>query len=427
VGGGGTVTIGYNASTSAAVAGALVANGGDSGNTTLKFVNLGSSVVLGNAMHVVVNNGGALTGSLNATAATQSFGLVDVALAPAAGGNGSFDLTTKLKVAPAAAPGGSFMASLAAIDTSFHQSTAPFVASPQGTNPDTWTGGVWSRATTGQTTIKSTATESLGGQSAFLNVKTNFDAYEVGLDTGGLNFGGGGWNGHFGVTGGAVMATSTEQGTGTTTKFEIPSVGVYGVLTHGSFFMDLEYRHDWLKTNVTSVTANLMSAQLNGFSDSFSGSAGYHFPVVNDWFFEPSAGFAYTQTQFGALATNVNQGSSIAQGAISFDTLSSLLAHAGARVGTSVNIADTLAVQPFATLSVWHEFEGQSSATFSQGGGLSDPFSLSRVGTFYQVGVGVSAAVANTGLVGFVRGDLRWGDNLDGASVVGGLRYSFAP
>jgi hypothetical protein len=94
-----------------------------------------------------------------------------------------------------------------------------------------------------------------------------------------------------------------------------------------------------------------------------------------------------------------------------------------------VNVADTLALQPFATISVWREFEGQSTATFSQAqaGGVTDPFTLSRAGTFYQAGLGVSAAVSNTGLVGFIRGDIRWGDNVDGASLVGGLRYSFAP
>jgi hypothetical protein len=53
--------------------------------------------------------------------------------------------------------------------------------------------------------------------------------------------------------------------------------------------------------------------------------------------------------------------------------------------------------------------------------------SLSRVGTFYQAGLGISAQLLNTGFIGFARGDLRWGDNLNGASIVGGLRYSFGP
>jgi hypothetical protein len=347
----------------------------------------------------------------------------------ASDGHGGAELVRTLNVGAAAAPGASVMAALSAIDTSFHQSTAPFVASPQSEDPNKWTGGVWSRATAGQTTTKLTAFESFGGTSAPLRVKTNFDAYEVGVDTGMLNFGGGGWNGHFGIMAGAVNATANEtlSGSGTSVKFDVPFAGIYGVVTHGPFFMDLEARHDWVDTHVTNVTANLNNTQLKGHGDSVSGSAGYHFDLVNNWFIEPAAGFGLTQTQFDTLATNVGQSAQgIAAGTVSFDSIFSMLVHGGARIGTSFVVADTLALQPFGTLSVWRELGGQSSATFANGG-VSDPLSLSRVGTFYQAGLGLSAQLLNTGFIGFARGDLRWGDNLNGASIVGGLRYSFGP
>jgi hypothetical protein len=48
-----------------------------------------------------------------------------------------------------------------------------------------------------------------------------------------------------------------------------------------------------------------------------------------------------------------------------------------------------------------------------------------RVGTFYQAGVGISAQVLNTGLLGFVRGDFRFGDQLHGWAAIGGVRYTF--
>ncbi|HLK81830.1 MAG TPA: autotransporter outer membrane beta-barrel domain-containing protein, partial [Xanthobacteraceae bacterium] len=236
-------------------------------------------------------------------------------------------------------------------------------------------------------------------------------------------------NGHFGVMAGNVDATANEllSGSGTSVKFNIPFAGVYGVMTHGPFFMDLEYRHDWVDTRVTNIPANLTDADLKGHGDSFSGSAGYHFDLVNNWFVEPAAGFGLTQTQFDTLATNLGQqAQGIAPGTISFDSIFSMLVHGGARVGTSFIVADTLALQPFGTLSVWRELGGQSNATFADGG-VSDPLTLSRVGTFYQAGIGLSAQLLNTGLIGFARGDFRWGDNLNGAAVVGGLRYTFAP
>jgi len=207
----------------------------------------------------------------------------------------------------------------------------------------------------------------------------------------------------------------------------VPFAGVYGVVTHGPFFMDLEARHDWVDTHVTNVTANLANTDLKGHGDSVSGSAGYHFDLVDHWFIEPTAGFGLSQTQFDTLATNVGQtGQGIAAGTVTFDSLFSFLVHGGARVGTSFVVSDTLALQPFATLSVWRELGGQSDAIFANGG-VSDPLTLSRVGTFYQAGLGLSAQLLNTGFVGFARGDLRWGDNLNGAAIVGGLRYTFAP
>jgi hypothetical protein len=50
---------------------------------------------------------------------------------------------------------------------------------------------------------------------------------------------------------------------------------------------------------------------------------------------------------------------------------------------------------------------------------------VTRIGTFGQLGLGVSGQVVQTGLLGFVRGDWRFGQNLSGYAVVGGLRYQF--
>jgi outer membrane autotransporter protein len=262
-----------------------------------------------------------------------------------------------------------------------------------------------------------------------LRVKTDFDAYEAGVDAATMNFGGG-WNARFGIMAGAVTASASEllSGSGTSVRFDVPFAGIYGVLTNGPLFMDLEYRHDWVGTKVTNAAANLWNADLKGSSNAVSGSLGYRFALPSDWFVEPSAGFGFSQTSLGTLATNQGQlASGIAPGTISFDTMQSMLVHAGARAGTTVVVSDKVAVQPFAALSAWRELAGTTAANFSDGGGITDPANLSRAGAFYQAGLGVSAQVANTGLAGFVRGDLRFGDNLNGASVSGGLRYSFAP
>jgi Autotransporter beta-domain len=287
---------------------------------------------------------------------------------------------------------------------------------------------VWSRVGGGQMTTKSTAQDSLGGVSASLRVKTTYDAYEVGVDTGRLNISNSGWNGHFGVLGGSMSATSNEQLTGTNVKVDAPFVGGYGVLVNGPLALNFVGRYNWIDTHVTDVAANLNNTSLNGHSFNVTASGAYNIALPNRWFVAPTAGINFTQADFGQLATNVGQqGQGIAAGSITYDTLTSALVHAGARFGTTFQAADNLVLQPYGTLSVWHEMAGNWSATFAQQGGLADQFNLGRVGTFGQAGLGVVVQVPNSGFSGFARGDVQFGDKVDGTSVVGGLRYNFGP
>ena len=70
-----------------------------------------------------------------------------------------------------------------------------------------------------------------------------------------------------------------------------------------------------------------------------------------------------------------------------------------------------------------------SQEQFSQPGASAtvDNLTLDRIGTFYQVGAGVGWQVLKTGLIGFARTDMRFGEKIDGASIIGGARYTFGP
>ena len=427
---GGTITVPYNLTATTGQAG-QVKSTNNSGSTVVNFVNTapGTPVVLGPNTPVIVNSG---SGTLTATAGSglpPSFGLVNVQLVSE--GNGNWDLQRTANTGAIGAPAGSIIAAITAFDTSFHQVSSAFVASPQSVDPNKWTGGVWSRGAAGQVTAKSTVSDSLGSPPTALKVKTNFDAYQVGLDGGLLNAGNTGWNVHFGVMAGSVGANSSEQlGSGTTLKFNVPFAGLYGVFTHGAFFSDVTVRRDWHNDNVTNAVAFLNNAPLTGEANAVNASAGYHIdlPMVAPGFFvEPSAGFGLTKTSLNALPTNVNE-TGFAPGLISFQTITSEVGRAGLRVGTSATIRDVLAVQPFATISVWREMAGMAQEQFSQlGTSTVDSLGLTRTGTFYQVGAGIGAQVLHTGVLAFVRGDMRFGENLDGASVVAGGRYTFGP
>jgi hypothetical protein len=87
-------------------------------------------------------------------------------------------------------------------------------------------------------------------------------------------------------------------------------------------------------------------------------------------------------------------------------------------------VAGALALRPFATADVWREFEGDIQESFRQSDSRV-PISVSRVGTFAQLGLGVSARLVDTGWGGFLSGDYRTGERLNGGAVKGGLKYIF--
>ncbi len=128
------------------------------------------------------------------------------------------------------------------------------------------------------------------------------------------------------------------------------------------------------------------------------------------------------------------------QGSAQINQLTSVIGRAGLRVGTSVE-AGNLSLQPFAAVSVWHEFEGNISASYSScprcilqpipgqliPSQLTAAITSGNIGTYGQYSVGVSGQLIGTGWLGFARVDYRNGSHLEGVSGTGGIRYQFTP
>ena len=115
----------------------------------------------------------------------------------------------------------------------------------------------------------------------------------------------------------------------------------------------------------------------------------------------------------------------------------SVLGRLGVRVGTTVTSGNMI-WQPFGSAGVFHEFRGAvtSSLTsnFSALGAafaplptLSSTVTTSGLGTYGQFGLGIAARLVNAAWVSYLRADYRTGDNIEGWSVNGGLRYQFVP
>jgi opacity protein-like surface antigen len=89
-----------------------------------------------------------------------------------------------------------------------------------------------------------------------------------------------------------------------------------------------------------------------------------------------------------------------------------------------------VALQPFATVSVWHEFEGPATTFFQDAlvpPTVNGTTSSTRVGTYGQYSLGIAAQIINTGWLGYARVDVREGPKIEGVSVNGGIRYQFNP
>jgi opacity protein-like surface antigen len=352
-------------------------------------------------------------------------------------------------------------ATIQATNTAFLTQSTALVGAPGDPKPGQDGSGLWTRMVGGESTTKTqgsagfayTAPVALGvdaNGSTTCNTKfqQTFGGVQIGQDIGKLNLNG--WNVHLGTTAGVIgtqgqiIGGNTPVGGAFNTTTEAPFIGTYLVATQGNFFIDGLVRFDYYQTNLDSPTINVFNQSLDAYGYSASASAGYHWDVPNTkWFIEPSVGMIWTDAKvnpFQSVGQSVNlTGTSVItqfQGTTNISDLTSLVGRAGARVGTTFEVGE-LALQPFAAASVWHEFEGGFTATYSscpncifQSGvptNLTATMSGQGIGTYGQYSVGVAGQLKGTGWLGFARLDYRDGEHLEGLSGTGGIRYQFTP
>ena len=111
---------------------------------------------------------------------------------------------------------------------------------------------------------------------------------------------------------------------------------------------------------------------------------------------------------------------------MTFDRTDSTLGRLGVNFGAAFQAGERLILAPFGTLSVWREFGRPSTAhVFINSAGQTFDVATQRVGTFGQAGVGVQFKVLNSPLLGFVRGDVRFGQRIEGKALNAGVRLQF--
>jgi len=321
-----------------------------------------------------------------------------------------------------------------------------FVASQGSNQPDQPGGGVWVRALGGEATTKSTSTSdgiqnpnspttpTTTAHTTCNNVQhQSYAGAQIGMDVARLNLDG--WNVHLGGMAGYV-GSKINDNFGFTNSVQVPFFGTYLMVSKGRFLADLTVRRDSYNFNFDNPAYGVFNQPVGAQGIAVSANASYNFDVGNGWFIEPSAGFVYSNT---SVDRYISPGTIRSfQGTVDTNSIESALGRLSLRVGTSVE-SQTVIWQPFVTASVVHEFAGDivlRYATLPYTGGYmvgdfgttyNQTTTTSRVGTYGQYSVGLAAQFAGTGLTGYVRGDYRNGENIEGWAANGGLRYSFAP
>jgi opacity protein-like surface antigen len=348
------------------------------------------------------------------------------------------------------------------MNTSFIAQGNAFVAGLPNAQPDQTAGGVWGRMIGGRVDSQATGTftgsitanvtpagvavpAASGSVNCHSDVREVYGGFQVGQDLARLNLSGSGATLHVGVTGGYAESNAQDLGgSGFRGGFQVPFAGVYAAYTNGNFFADGLIRGDFYQMNLNASDAALSNQQLNAFGITESASAGYKINLANDWFFEPSISGIHSSTKIDTLNMAGGWGNSFSPfylppGTVQFSNVESWLGRIGARVGTTFT-GGNVVWQPFATASVWHEFAGNTTATYSAapftlpfgvgngpGGAIAGTLSGSRVGTYGQYSLGIFGQVIDTPWLGYLRIDYKDGSNIEALGFNTGLRYQFDP
>ncbi len=341
---------------------------------------------------------------------------------------------------------------------SLAQSTA-FVGVPANATTDMQNGGRWARVIGGNIETKAEvvtnglAVVSNGGVSLAEITSTNcntttsqdFIGTQAGMDIGRANFAGGG-NINWGVTAGYTDITSKDKTPGLGTfkaDTHVPFAGLYVALSAGNLAIDAQVRGDFIHSDISDVDVGAVKQPLTARSLAFLFNASYRMALADNWFIEPSIGGVSSITEVDKLSVvgGINMPTSVTQslslpGTLVVDDIHSLTGRASLRIGKTI-ITGGLALQPFLTASVFHEFASPIRSRIDPnladigttgffGTGIGDSV-ISRVGTYGHVGAGIGGLILNSGWLGYARADYRFGDNIDSFTVNAGFRYQFQP
>ncbi len=415
--------------------------GSASGTTTIlvNSTDIGDQKVFTHPVTVLTVEGGNSLKVANLNMPVLHTGLVDYVLQQAPGNANQYQITSVFNTGAVSGVATGLSGVITGLSAGFHQAASAIVSRPDDCRPNQLMGGPFIRASAGHNHVKLGGSGDVEGgglpSSTSTSTKSDFEGFQTGADIGLCNINGSDWNINAGLLTGTVHVTAnslsrdTLLGTGIGTKatLDVPFAGFYTFVSRGPLTAELNVRRDFYDANITTPDPSgngyfvNPNTKLKGTGTSINGSVSYRVGIVDAWYVEPQLGISRGSTDFGHLDLASNPSDFLR-----FDTVNSLLGRVGFNAGTAFVVSDKLVLAPFVNLSVWREMGG-TSAAHAIIGSINSQFDVQtqRVGTFGQFGGGLQFKIVDTNFLGFLRGDLRFGDKISGRAVNAGVRMQF--
>jgi hypothetical protein len=331
--------------------------------------------------------------------------------------DGVWGLVSKLDLRAAGGPAAHTKSALTSLNTSFFQNVSSLLTAPAGAAANAFFGGLWIRPAGGANQISHSSTSTSGAPTR-TTVGVNFAGFQVGADFGVANVSGSGLDLHLGVSAGQVDLSGSERKvqSGTSSTFSSPYFTTYLSLQGNGFFADAQARH----LNFYGAISNAgggFKVPIKSHGNTISLNAGYRLSG-GVLFLEPSIGFSRTRHQ-GANVTVEDVGE------LRLANIRSDLGKVGVRVGAPLLFNYELQVDPYVGVNFWREIDRAAQSHFKALSGAMANVKTHPIQSFTQVSLGVDAKLTRAPVVAFLRADGRFGIDMRGWSVTGGIRASF--
>lgn len=426
----------------------VTVNGASSGTVNVGINATASGAALTTPIDVYkAAGGGAPTVTVNGASRANPFlssGLVNYFLNESAPASGVFQIQSSVNTAPAMGIASSLSGAIGSLQSGFHQPVSAIVSRPENCSANQTIGGMFIRVNAGSTdtSLKGGASApGLGAASSTTNSSSSFGGFQTGFDMGKCNVGNSGWDLHFGVMTGlvgvgmrsltSVTNTLGPPGTASTSAdVSAPFVGAYAFARNSGVTLEANVRRDFYRAEISSTSSGVnfvpRGTILSGAGTSVNLQASYRMMLTDRVFIEPQAGYSYGMSSFGVVGM-FNGAGGAQVGAIDFSDAKTSLGRVGLLAGTTVQLTDTLYVAPFVHAIVWREFADPTTATTTLvPSGQKFVATTERVGTFGQIGGGMQFRLLESPFSGFVRGDVRFGEKIDGLAFNVGMRGNFS-